>query len=59
MQAIETKREILVWTDTALTSMRFVGEPNVFGLQQISSNITIMSPNAAAATEDFVFWMEY
>tara|TARA_A100001388_G_scaffold136733_1_gene101335 strand:- start:9604 stop:13011 length:3408 start_codon:yes stop_codon:yes gene_type:complete len=57
MQAIETKREILVWTDTALTSMRFVGEPNVFGLQQISSNITIMSPNAAAATEDFVFWM--
>jgi len=57
MQAVETKREILVWTDTALTSMRFIGPPFTFGLQQLSSNITIMSPNAAAATEDFVFWM--
>ena len=57
MQAVETKREILVWTDTALTSMRFIGPPFTFGLQQLSSNITIMSPNAAVATEDFVFWM--
>ena len=57
MQAVETKREILVWTDTALTSMSFIGPPFTFGLQQLSSNITIMSPNAAAATEDFVFWM--
>ena len=56
MQAVETKREILVWTDTALTSMRFIGPPFTFGLQQLSSNITIMSPNAAVATEDFVFW---
>mgnify|MGYP001484970417 CR=1 FL=1 len=57
MQAVETKREILVWTDTALTSMRFIGPPFTFGLQQLSNNITIMSPNAAVATEDFVFWM--
>ena len=57
VQAVETKREILVWTDTSLTSMRFIGPPFTFGLQQLSSNITIMSPNAAVATEDFVFWM--
>ena len=57
VQAVETKREILVWTDTALTSMRFIGPPFTFGLQQLASNITIMSPNAAVATEDFVFWM--
>lgn len=57
MQAVETKREILVWTDTALTSMRFIGPPFTFGLQQLASNITIMSPNAAIATEDVVFWM--
>ena len=37
--------------------MRFIGDPFTFGLQQLSSNITIMSSNAAAATEDFVFWM--
>ena len=57
MQAVETKREILVWTDTALNSMRFIGPPFTFGLQQLASNITIMSPNAAVATEDVVFWM--
>lgn len=57
MQAVETKREILVWTDTALSSLRFIGPPFTFGLQQLASNITIMSPNAAVATEDFVFWM--
>ena len=57
VQAVETKREILVWTDTALTSMRFIGPPFTFGLQQLSSNITIMSPNSAVSTEDFVFWM--
>ena len=57
MQAVETKREILVWTDTALNTMRFIGPPFTFGLQQLASNITIMSPNAAVATEDVVFWM--
>ena len=57
MQAVETKREILVWTATALNSMRFIGPPFTFGLQQLASNITIMSPNAAVATEDVVFWM--
>ena len=57
VQAIETKREILVWTDTALHSLRFIGPPFTFGLQQLSSNITIMGPNAAVSTEDFVFWM--
>lgn len=57
VQAIETKREILVWTDTALHSMRFIGPPFTFGITQLSSNITIMGPNAAAGTEDFVFWM--
>ena len=57
VQAVETKREILVWTDTALNSMRFIGPPFTFGLQQLASNITIMSPNAAVATEDVVFWM--
>ena len=55
--AIETKREILVWTNTALTSMRFIGPPFTFGLQQLSSNITVAGPNAVASTEDFVFWM--
>jgi len=57
VQAVETKREILVWTDTSLSSMKFIGAPFTFSLEQLSSNITIMGPNAAIATEDVVFWM--
>ena len=57
VQAVETKREVLVWTDKSLHSMRFIGAPFTFGLQQLASNITIMSPRAAVATEDYVFWM--
>ena len=57
VQAVETKREILVWTDTALFSMRFIGPPFTFGLSQLASNITIMGPSAAVATEDVVYWM--
>lgn len=57
VQAVETKREVLVWTDKSLHSLRFIGPPFTFGLQQLASNITIMGPKAAVATEDFVFWM--
>ena len=57
VQAVETKREILVWTDASLHSMRFIGPPFTFGIQQLASGITIMGPKAAVATEDFVFWM--
>ena len=57
VQAVETKREILVYTDKSLHSMRFIGPPFTFGITQIASNITIMSPSAAIATEDVVYWM--
>ena len=57
VQAVETKREILVWTDTSLHTMRFIGAPFTFGTQQLAQGITIASPNAAIASEDYVFWM--
>ena len=57
VQAVETKREILVYTDKSLHSMRFIGPPFTFGITQLASNITIMSPSAAIATEDVVYWM--
>ena len=57
VQAVETKREILIWTDTSLHTMRYIGGDFIFGIQQIASNITIAGPKAAVATEDFVFWM--
>jgi len=57
IQAVETKQQILVFTDTSLFSMRFIGPPFTFGLQELSKNITIMSPKSAVAVDDVVFWM--
>ena len=55
--AIETKREIVVFTDSTLHSMQFLGAPFSFGIQPLSTGITIMGPNSAVAVEDAVFWM--
>ena len=57
VSAIETKREILVWTDVSLHSMQFIGAPNTFGLIQIASGISIIGPNSVVAVNDTVFWM--
>ena len=55
--AIETKREILVFTDTSIYSMQFIGPPDTFGITIVSEGISIRSPNSAVAIEDNVFWM--
>ena len=57
VKAIETKREIVIFTDSSVHSMQFIGAPFTFGIQPLASNITIMGPNAAIAVEDAVFWM--
>jgi len=55
--AIETRQQVLVFTDVSLHSMQFLGPPFTFGINQISKNITIMSPLVAKASDDVVFWM--
>ena len=57
VKAIETKREIIIFTDSSVHSMQFIGAPFTFGIQPLASNTTIMGPNAAIAVEDAVFWM--
>ena len=57
IQAVETKQQILVFTDKSLFAMRFIGPPFTFGLQELSKNITIISPKSAVAVDDVVFWM--
>lgn len=57
VRAVETKREIVVFTDVALYSMQFLGPPYTFGLQQIAANITINGFNSAVAVDDAVYWM--
>jgi len=57
VQAVETKEQILVFTNKSLHSMRFIGPPFTFGIKELSKNITIMSPASAIAVDDSVYWM--
>jgi len=55
--ALETRQQILVFTDVSLHVMQYLGPPFTFGMNMISENVTITSPNSAIAIEDNVFWM--
>jgi hypothetical protein len=55
--AVETRQQTIVFTDTSLHAMQYLGPPFTFGIQKISENITIQSPNAAVAVDDRIFWM--
>ena len=55
--AIETRQQILVFTDVSLHAMQFLGPPFTFGINSLSEGITIASPLSAIAVEDNVFWM--
>ena len=44
VQAVETRQQILVFTDVAIYAMQFIGPPFTFGINLISSNISIASP---------------
>ena len=57
VQAVETKEQILVFTNKTLHAMKFIGPPFTFGLKELSVNITIMSPASAIAVDDNVYWM--
>jgi hypothetical protein len=55
--AIQTKQQIIVFTDVSVHAMQYIGDPFTFGIQEVSSSVSIMSPNAMVAVGDVVFWM--
>lgn len=57
IRAVETRQQILVFTDSTLYAMQYLGPPFTFGITAVSENITILSPNAVVAVDDLVFWM--
>ncbi len=54
---IRTKQELLVWTDSTLNSLQFLGTSEVFSTQEISSNTTIAGPNVVAIANNVAYWM--
>ena len=55
--AKSTRQETLIWTDFSLSSLQFLGTQEVFGLQELSSNVNIMSPNVVAEANNVIYWM--
>jgi hypothetical protein len=55
--ALNSRQEMLIFTDTSLTSMQFLGTTEVFGLQELSHNISIAGPNAVVGINNVVYWM--
>jgi len=56
-KAIVARQEILVFTDTSLSSLQFTGTGDVFALQELNDNISLMGPNAVITSNGITFWM--
>jgi hypothetical protein len=57
IKAVETRQQILIFTETSLHAMQFIGPPFTFGLSTIADNTTIAGPLAVTSVQDTVYWM--
>ena len=57
IQAVNTRQEIVVYTDAAVYSMQYLGPPYVWGFQLLQDNISIMSPRSAITINNITYWM--
>lgn len=55
--AVQSRQEVLVWTDSTLYSLQYLGPPIVWGSQLLADNISIAGPNAAAIASGVTYWM--
>ena len=57
--AVKARQEVLVWTDTAMYSMQFVGPPFTFAVNLINEGTGLVAPKAAVTAPSAVFFMSY
>lgn len=57
ISAIQSRQEIVVFTDSSLYSLQYLGPPVVWGTQLLGDNISILGQNAAALASGVVYWM--
>ena len=57
MGAIKAKDNILIWTDTALYTMKHVGAPFTFGFEQVGTNCGLIGMNAVVEIDGVAYWM--
>ena len=56
---VKARQETLIWTDTALYSMQFIGPPFTFGINLINEGTGLISPKGAITAPNGVYWMSY
>ena len=54
---LQSRQEILVWTDSSIYSLQYLGPPYVWGSQLLADNISIVGPNAATVASGVTYWM--
>ena len=54
---VQARQEIVVFTDTSVYAMQYLGPPYVWGFQLLGDNISIIGPNSAAIASGVVYWM--
>ena len=57
LAAVNTRQETLIFTNTTLYSIQFLGTSEVFGQQTLSAHITVMGPNVVAGANNITYWM--
>ena len=57
LRALRTRQEILVWTESTLSSLQFLGTTDVFALQQLADNISLFGPRAVTTANNVTYWM--
>jgi hypothetical protein len=55
--SVQTRQEIVVFTDSAVYSMQYLGPPFVWGTQILGDNVSIMGPNSVAIASGVIYWM--
>ena len=53
----QARQEVLVWTDSALYGLQYLGAPEVWGAQLLGSNVTVASFNATIYANNVAYWM--
>jgi hypothetical protein len=57
MGSLKAKETILVWTDNALYTMKFIGAPFTFGFEQVGTNCGLIGKNSAVEIDGVAYWM--
>ena len=55
--AERSRGQILVWTDTSLHALQFIGPPFTFGLRQLGQNCGIIGSHAGVDINGVSYWM--